>query len=849
MLSLALSTLRYRKGGFVATFVAMFFGAALIMACGGLMESGVRDAVPAQRLAAAPVVVAGDQSYASSRLAERVRLDAGTVREVAGVPGVREAVPDISFPVAVVRDGRPVTDLSDDVTRADHRPLGHGWASARLAPYRLAKGAAPAAPGDVVLDAGLAAEAGASLGDRVLVTVQGEPREFRLTGVVRQDGGRDAFQPAVFFTDAQARALSGHPRAVDAIGVLPAAGTDAVALGERIEKQLGGKAVALTGDQRGLAEFPKAAASQRNLLMLASIFGGWAVLVAMFGASSTLGLTIRQRHREMALMKAIGTTPAQLRRMILGETLAVSLVASVLGCLPGALFGRLLFDKLVSAGIVSGAVEFRLGVLPGAVAVAASLLAGVGAAYLTARKIARTRATEALAESAMEGRWLTRARIVWSIVFLVGGVAMAATTMTMPVDDTTAGVAAPACIFWAIGLALLAPGFAKGVVAVLKVPLRAVSGLSGMLAVLNSRTHAQRMAATITPIVLLTGIATGTLYMQQIEDASNRAAHTGVLRADDVLTSRTGGLAPGTLEKVRGVPGVAAASEYVTSTGFVQEPKDSEQTDDGWTLQGVTGDGNLSVNAAAGSLAALRGDSVALPVEHAKSLGRGVGDTITLRLGDGTPVKVKVVATYRPEGLTTSLLLPAGLLAAHTTDGTPAQIVVRRAAGADPGAVTAALGAAVKDQPGVEVAGSEALTAGRTAGQQQLATINYLVVGMIVGYTVISVVNTLVSATGRRRREFGLQRLTGFTRRQVMTMMAAESVLTAVTGIVLGSVAAAITLFPYSVAKLDRVVPSVPVWIYWAVVAGAAVVTFAATLLPTWRATRFRPVEAAASAA
>ncbi|MGW1076417.1 ABC transporter permease [Streptomyces sp. NPDC002537] len=849
MLSLALRTLRFRKGGFVATFVAMFFGAALIMACGGLMESGVRDAVPSQRLAAAPLVVTGDQKYESSQLAERVRLDAGKVRDVAAVPGVEKAVADVSFPVSVLRDGRPVTDLSDSVTLNDHRPLGHGWDSAQLAPYALASGAGPAAAGDVVLDSELAEKAGVSVGDRVGVAVRGRPQEFRLAGVVKQAGGRTAFQPAVFFTDERARTLSGRPGTVDAIGVLPKAGTDAAELGRRIEHGLGaGTVVALTGDHRGLAEFPKAAASQRNLLMLSSIFGGWAVLVAMFGASSTLGLTIQQRHREMALMKAIGTTPRQLRRMILGETLAVSIVASVLGCLPGALLSRLLFDKLVSAGIVSGAVEFRLGVMPAVVAVGASLLAGVGAAYITARKIARTRATEALAESAMEGRWLTRTRVVLSAVFLVGGVAMAVTTMTMKVSDTTAGTAAPACIMWAIGLALLAPGFAKAIVALLRVPLRAVSGLSGRLAVLNSRTHTLRMAATITPIILLTGIATGTLYMQQIEDASNRTAHTGILRADDVLTARAGGLAPGTLDRVRQTPGVAAASEYVTSTGFVQEPKDPKQTGDGWTLQGVTGDGNLSVRTAAGSLAGLRGNSVALPADHAASLGRGVGDTITLRLGDGTPAKVKVVATYRPEGLTTSLLLPAQLLAAHTTDGAAGQIVVRRAAGADPAEVAAALTAAVKDQPGVEVSGSDALTAGRTSGQQQLATINYLVVGMIVGYTAISVINTLVSATGRRRREFGLQQLTGFTRRQVMTMMGVESLLTAVVGIVLGSVASTITLFPYSVAKLDRVVPSVPVWIYFAVVAGAAVVTFAATLLPAWRATRFRPVEAATSA-
>ncbi|MFI6350651.1 FtsX-like permease family protein [Streptomyces sp. NPDC050560] len=848
MLSLALRTLRFRLGGFAATFIAMFFGAALIMACGGLMESGVRDAVPAQRLAAAPIVVAGDQTYDGSQLSERVRLDQERVRAVEGVSGVERAVPDVSFPVAVVRDGHPVTDLSDGSSGDEHRPLGHGWGSARLAPYSLTSGSRPGGPGDVVLDTALAERAGAHVGDRVRLVVGGQAGEFRLTGVVEQSGGRTASQPAVFLSDEQAATVAGDR--VDAIGVLPARGTDAAELRDRIDTALdGAAAVTLTGDDRGLAEFPQAAASQQNLIMLSAIFGGWAVLVAMFGASSTLGLTVQQRQREMALLKAIGTTPAQLRRMILGETLVVSVVASVLGCLPGALLSNLLFDKLVDAGIISGAVEFRQSLAPAVVAVGASLLAAVGAAYITARKVAETRATEALASSAIEGRWLTRTRIVLSVLFLVGGVGMAVMTVTMMKGDLTASTAGPACIMWAIGLALLAPGFTKAVVWLLQGPMRALTGLTGYMAVLNSRAHSIRMAATITPIILLTGVASGTLYMQQIEDASNRAAHTGVLRADDVLTSKAGPLAPGTLERVRQVKGVDAASSYVASTGFVQSPEDADQTGDGWPLQGVDDTGNLAVRAATGSLAALRGDSVALPTEHAESLGAKVGDTLTLRLGDGTPVEVKVVATYRPEGDATALLMPAPLLAEHTTDGGAAQILVRHAAGSDPAAVTAAVTAAVKDQPAVEVTGSGALTAGRTGGQQQLATINYLVVGLIVGYTAISVVNTLIAATGRRRREFGLQQLTGFTRKQVMAMMCLESVLTAVVGVLLGSVAATITFFPYSLAKLDEVVPSVPLWIYLTVVACAVVITFAATLLPTWRATRFRPVEAATAAA
>jgi putative ABC transport system permease protein len=352
------------------------------------------------------------------------------------------------------------------------------------------------------------------------------------------------------------------------------------------------------------------------------------------------------------------------------------------------------------------------------------------------------------------------------------------------------------------------------------------------------------------PIMLATGIATALLYVQTTQVDAAERAFAETLRADAVLSSAGGGLPPGLIDSVQRLPGVAGASEHVTSTGFVEYPHDGAQSEDGWPLQGVSADGaahTTAVSVTAGTLAGLRGNTVALPVQHARELGRGVGDTIRLRLGDRAQVELRVVALFSAGSGYQMFLLPADLLAAHTTTGLPTQLLVRAAPGADTRRLTAALTALAARWPGVVVADRGVLTATHREQQQTQAWVNYLLVGMIVAYTAVSVVNTLVLATARRRREFALLRLTGSTCGQVLRMMSMEGVLVAVIGIALGTAVSTTTLVPFSVAASDSALPSGPPWIYLAVIGTAAVLALTATLLPTWGALRSPPAEAAAA--
>jgi putative ABC transport system permease protein len=832
MFRIALRTLRFRKGGFTGTLIALFFGASMVMACGGLMETGVRGEVPPQRLAATAMVITGDQVYhqpkhdpadededaESVTMAERVRLDRSLVDKVRAVPGVANAVGDVSFPVAQVRDGRAIPGDS----------LGHSWDSAALTPYSLVSGREPARPDEVVLDATLASTYGAGVGNRLDLLVHGKTQQVTVSGIAT---GPVATQ-SVFFTADSSK--------VDFIGVIAKPGTDIGALEQRVGEVLRNDSVnILTGDERGAAEFPGVARSEEALVVLAGVIGGFAIMVAMFVVASTLGLSIQHRYRELALLRAIGTTPRQLRRMVLGEALTVGIIATGLAVVPGALLGNWLFDRLADIGIVEPVIEFHQGWLPTVVGIGAGLLTTIAAGLVAARRAGATRPTEALADSAIQRRWVSPMRIILATLCFGGGLALAIITLTVFDGPIAASTAGPSVMVWAIGLALLSPGITKIMTAILRWPLRAFTGTAGYLATQNARARSVRMAAAVTPIMLATGIAVANIYLQTTQVAAAEKAFSRDLRADYVLTSTTGGgVSDDLVDQVRAVPGVVGASEFVASTGYIPEPGDPMGAE-GWAIQGISADGieATAVSVTGGSLADLSGNTVALPENVT---GHHIGDTIPLRLGDGSTMDARVVALFKGYAGFEKLLMPADTLAPHTTNGLPAQILIK--AGPD---ARAALERFATGHPGAALADRASVTAAFADDQQMQASVNYLLVGMIMAYTAISVVNTLVMATARRRREFGLQRLTGSTRGQVIRMMSVEALLVTGIAVILGTVLSATTLVPFSLVVADTVWPSGPIWIYLGVVGAAGLMAMAATVLPTWFATRARPAEAA----
>lgn len=745
MLQLALRTMRFRAGMFAAAFSAIFFAASIVMASGGLIETGIRTAVVPQQLQAVDIVVTGNQEYHASGgdpdeptiLPERVRIDAALADTIVALPGVQEV-------------------------------------------------------------------------------------------------------------DSHVFEATAPPGSVDAIGVVAEPEADVDQLRQLIDAQLDTRTVSLIGDERGQAERREAKASGVTVMALAGVLTAFALLVAVFGVASMLALSITQRQRDLALLRAIGATPRQLRQLIFRETLVLSLLATALAYLPGQLLGRSVFGLLVDRGIAAEGLVFHQGWIPTVAGMAAAVLAALAGALGAGRRASQVKPTQALAEASVEGRLIGRGRLLLGLVLLLGGTAMTVVTVSVMSGPLMPATGAPAVILLAIGFAVLAPVLTKLTTFVVQGPVQAVGGVTGQLAVLNARGRSSRMAAVMAPVILLTAVATGLLYLQSTSDEADRQGFSQSLVADAVVSDQDG-FDAGLVGQLGDLPGVAGASEHVGSVGFIEHRDDSSPSNEGWNLLGVTPEGAAAtapVSITSGSFDGLRGDRLAVEQQHAEELGVHLGDTITLRMGDNTALDLQVAALFSAPPDYDTLLLPADTLAAHTTEGTATRILVTAESDIESERLISQLDEWGTAQ-GLTVSGRDTLF---TEFDDQKQTANfaiYIMVLMVAGYAAITVINTLASSMVARRRELGLQRLAGSTRGQVMKMIGLEGAIVAVSGVAIGTAAAAAIVVPVSLARLGSVLPAGSPWVYTSTIVLSVLLTLGAMLLPAWRATRGRPAEAA----
>jgi putative ABC transport system permease protein len=484
-------------------------------------------------------------------------------------------------------------------------------------------------------------------------------------------------------------------------------------------------------------------------------------------------------------------------------------------------------------------VTLSTGFLPAGAAVGAGLLAALAGGYAAARRPSRTPPSRALGDAAVERPRLGVARRVLGIVATGGGVALS--IFSYQLDGGSAAVTSILVVMiFLIAVALLGPAISRTATAVLGHPLRRGTA-SSSLAAANSAANSRRLASAITPIALVIGSSGVLLFIQSTVADATRADIRSGLVADYVITSDGPGLATTTAARAADVRGVDAAVGVLHSDVLYNGFEEFETAD----AIGVTGDLSqlgkvLDLGVSAGSLTDVDETTVALDHLLARALDAELGETVELRLGDGTEHSPTVVAIYDHGLGLGQLLLPYDLLAGHVRTAYEAEVLVSQTVDADATAVIEGLRAL--DVPGMTVTHRDDYSARLDEDLELDAWLNRVMAAVFGGFAAITAINTLVMVVLDRRREVALLRLTGTTRRQVQAMFRWEAAIVAVTGVGLGVAIAWITLRGFAQGATGGS-PYVPPLQGLGIVVVAATIAFSAMALPA-RSLMRRPPKA-----
>ncbi|MBT2410412.1 FtsX-like permease family protein [Streptomyces sp. ISL-12] len=263
------------------------------------------------------------------------------------------------------------------------------------------------------------------------------------------------------------------------------------------------------------------AVSAETLGLSAGVVGGYGTLLVFFAIASTLTVNVRRRAAELELLRCSGATPAQLRRMVVGEAVAVALAGTVLASGPAMLGGRALLGVFQDSGQVAESVEYAFGPVALVSGVAVTLLAAAGAAFLAVRRVTRRAGRRAGARRAL------------AYGALAAGAASTCSTFAFSAtDEALMAPAAYGAILLSVGFALLAARLLTAVTA--RLPL---GGASGWLAVRNLRERAGDLAGILMSLILFTAVSTATLTLQAVE--SDAVAASGRVKSVDAKNLET----------------------------------------------------------------------------------------------------------------------------------------------------------------------------------------------------------------------------------------------------------------------------------------------------------------------
>lgn len=578
------------------------------------------------------------------------------------------------------------------------------------------------------------------------------------------------------------------------------------------------------------------------------------VVIALFASAvviaNTFAVTLAQRTRSLALLRTLGATRAQVRSVVLRESLLVGLLGAVAGVVAGHLLVQAALAGAAGLGWLNGVAPVPVSLwsvlLPLLAGVAITVLASLapmrsatGVAPLQALRPQSPAVTRGLGVRGVLGL----VAVVLGVAALVGGTALALN-----------GVAALG-ILAAIGGGVLSFTGVMLVLVTLTRPLAALAarlgallgGLPAQIAGANVARNPRRSAATIAALLIGTTLMTMMTVGARTAEATLTSELDSRRPIDLVLSAEA--MPEDAAEQVAAIEGMDAA--HAGQRGDVEVGAKEPMT-----LYSATPETLREVSHRPEMADELVDGTVLLGQERAESFGVHDGQVLSLEGADGQSHELRVQVDAN---LQMSLVTPA-TLEQFLGEGTTPVVL---ADFADPGTAeregidVLELISSVDElsaSEGFEGASNDLGGAERETYSQILdillgITVALLAVAVVVA--LVGVANTLSLGVVERTGENALLRALGTTRRQMRAMLGWEGVLLAAVGAVLGLLIGSLYAVLGIIALLGSTYP-VSITIPWGRLVIVLVLALAAgalaSVLPGRAAARTAPAAALASA-
>ncbi len=770
---------------------------------------------------------------------ERGKVSASLLPAIEQVDGVQTAEVFVQqFALIIGKDG-------EQLGREGPPTFGGTVNSGEIGFWNIKVGREPTNGTEVALDARSFDRGGFALGDSVKITAVGGTREFTVVGAayfgdVPAPGGSTF---ALFDDATAAEFLNGKADAFDAIIVHGDGSASEEELVQRITAAVGTDGIETITGRQIEDETQSDLQTRLNFFSIfLQVFAFIALFVATFVIYNLFSITVAQRRRENALLRAVGASRRQVTMALMVESFIIGTVGSIIGLFAGVGLAVGLRGLLRTFGvdIPSTGLDLRTSTIVTTLVV--GIVVTMASALLPAIRSSKVPPVAAMRDEAVEPTGWSRSRLLWGLALLALGVGCVLGALF----GSEIILLAPGALGLFTGLFVLGPLVARPLALVTRAPLRALRGITGQLGADNAARNPKRTARTAAALLVGAALVAAVTVMASSVKASIRDQFGEQFNGDLTVSSSSffGGLPVALAPALAELPEIDVASGIGFASALLPgKTKGTVLT----VVDPLTITRVFDLKVETGSLDQLADDAIAISRKKADEEGWGIGTTIDFASLAGEERTMRVAAIYEEDTLAGGFTVSRAVFEGSDNNLFDFVVFLLKANGVSDLSAKAAVESVVdRLAPAGKTLTLTEYIDDQAKQADPLLNVVYGLLALSVVIAAVGIVITLLLSVYERRRELGLLRAIGMTRSQVRASVRWESLIVTLIGAVEGVLVGLGLGFAVVTALRDEGIQvfSVPITRMLIIFVVAIVLGMVAAIIPARRATKVNILEA-----